>query len=179
LLGWRIEEQPGADYNLILAGEEHAGGMLQLTDAMCKEGARPCWLGYIAVEDVDKSAARLKELGGSVLMEPRDIPDVGRFAMVADPQGVPLYIMRGSVEDGTSKAFSHKAMGHCAWNELTTVDHQGAIDFYGELFGWQNKENMDMGAMGQYRFLHLGDDMIGAVSPCSDPQQTQSWTYYF
>ena len=66
----------------------------------------------------------------------KDIPGVGRFAMVADPQGMVFYIMRG---DGSqdSQAFHVTAPGHCGWNELVTSDHKAALAFYGELFNWQ------------------------------------------
>jgi predicted enzyme related to lactoylglutathione lyase len=52
------------------------------------------WMPYFAVEDADASAARAKELGGTVVMEPQDIPNVGRFAMITDPQGAMFYVIR-------------------------------------------------------------------------------------
>ena len=70
-----------------------AGGVLGLTDEMRQHGARPIWLGYIGVDDVDATVARIEAKGGKVLMPAFDIPQ-GRIAMVADPQGNPFYVMK-------------------------------------------------------------------------------------
>lgn len=86
----------------------------------CEHGARPVWLGYVRVDNVDNTLVKLQELGGTVLMPAKEIPQVGRLAMVADPQGAPFYIMSGGVESGTSAAFGPMPRGHCSWNELTT-----------------------------------------------------------
>lgn len=181
VVGWTIGSAlPGpVEYRQIAAGDDFVGGVLKLTEDMCENGARPVWLGYVGVDDVDLTLAKLQELGGSILMPAKDIPDVGRLAMVADPQGIPFYIMRGAVEDGTSTAFKPKAPGHCSWNELTTSDQTAALDFYGQLFGWENKESMPMGEAGEYKFLHHHGEMIGAVSPTMNESPVPVWTYYF
>ena len=69
--------------------------MVQLSDEMKACGAQPVWLGYIAVDDVDASANRVVAAGGAVSMPAVDIADVGRIALVTDPQGAPFYLMRG------------------------------------------------------------------------------------
>jgi uncharacterized protein len=181
VIGWNIgQPMPGdVEYRQIMAGDEAVAGVLRLTDEMCQHGARATWLGYVGVDDVDQTLARLRRLGGSVLMPAQDVPDVGRFAMVADPQGVPFYIMRGAVEGGTSNAFKPMANGHCSWNELTTTDQAGALAFYGELFGWTSNEGMPMGDMGTYKFLDHHGERIGAVSPHIEDNGSPIWTYYF
>ncbi|MEX1033362.1 MAG: VOC family protein [Cellvibrionaceae bacterium] len=181
VVGWNIGEQmPGdMDYRMIAAGEEYVGGVFGLTDDMCEQGARAAWLGYVGVDDVDATAAKLQELGGSLLMPAMDLPDVGRIAMVADPQGVPFYIMRGAVEDGTSTAFKPMANGHCSWNELTTSDQGSALSFYGQLFGWESKEAMSMGEAGEYKLLEHHGTQFGAISPLMNEGQPSIWTYYF
>jgi predicted enzyme related to lactoylglutathione lyase len=73
----------GTYYIVSSAGKDVAGMLQMPPDA----GATPFWLGYVAVEDVDRSTARLQELGGIVHVKPSDIPNVGRFAVTADPQG--------------------------------------------------------------------------------------------
>lgn len=180
VLGWTIgESMPGeVDYRILKAGEEGVGGMLGLTDEMCEHGARPVWLGYVGVDDVDACIEQLQSLGGSVLMPAQDIPDVGRIAMVADPEGVPFYIMRGA-SDEESRAFDPELHGHCCWNELSTGDQSTALSFYGTLFGWQSREAMPMGEMGEYRFLDLGDSRFGALSPKMSEDQPVGWVHYF
>lgn len=88
LFGWRIEEMPMGDqgpYNVIYAGDEHIGGMMHTPPEA--EGAPPHWGSYVTVDDVDTVAKRVGELGGKVLFGPHDIPEVGRFCVLRDPQG--------------------------------------------------------------------------------------------
>lgn len=181
VIGWTIGEQaPGdMDYRMIAAGDELVGGLFPLNDEMRKQGARPGWLGYVAVDDVDATVSEVESLGGRVLMRGRDLPDVGRIAMVADPQGVPFYVMRGAVEGETSTAFKPMAEGHCGWNELATTDQAGALSFYGRLFGWASSEAMPMGEMGEYKFLDHYGVRLGAVSPHIEEGASPIWTYYF
>jgi len=91
LFGWRLEAMPmpgdgGDSYQVIHAGDAPIGGIMQLPSDM---GDRPpAWGSYVTVDDVDAVAARVGELGGKVLLGPQDIPKVGRFCMIQDPQGV-------------------------------------------------------------------------------------------
>ena len=180
VVGWNVEDsgQEGVDYRILMADGEGVGGLMQLTQDMTDQGARPVWLGYIGVEDVDATVAAIVDSGGSERMPAMDIPDVGRIAMVADPQGVPFYVMRGTSE-GSSTAFSPTAPGHCAWNELTTRDVAQGLDFYGRHFGWQKGDVMPMGDMGDYQLLEHNGTMIGAMSPYIAEGGAPIWTYYF
>lgn len=92
---------------------------------MCEHGARPVWLGYVHVDDVDNTLAKLQELGGKVLMLATEIPQVGRLAMVADPQGAPFYIMSGAVKSGASTAFGPMTRSYCSLLLPEEGDHQG------------------------------------------------------
>ncbi|HWJ69993.1 MAG TPA: VOC family protein [Sphingobium sp.] len=164
VVGWKIgatSGMPGMDYRMIDAPDASVGGMMAIDAEMAAQGGKPGWLGYIGVDDVDATVAAIRAQGGHVYVPPSDIPDVGRFAMVSDPQGAPFYVMRGAV-DGTSTAFSPDAMGHCSWNELTTSDQAAADAFYAAIFGWETRETMPMGPAGDYRFLNVGDLRIGA-----------------
>jgi uncharacterized protein len=85
---------PGAGempYTLFTLGEKMTGGMFQITPDMQMPSA---WLPYFSVEDADASAERGRSLGATVLMGPMDIPNVGRFAMLQDPQSALFYIMK-------------------------------------------------------------------------------------
>jgi uncharacterized protein len=128
--------------------------------------------------------------GGAVHMPPQDIPGVGRFAFVGDPQGALFYVMKGAVEGGESLSFSYDKPrpGHCAWNELATSDVEAAKHFYGQRFGWVKDGEMDMGPMGKYEFLRHtgradgsvpGQGMLGAVMPKMPEMPVSAWTYYF
>jgi len=187
LLGWTFQDsgQQHNDYRVFSARDESIGGVMQLTDEMKTNGAQPCWVGYIHVDDVDASLKSIKNAGGGVLMEPWDIPDVGRVAFVTDPQGVMFYIMTpqppADDSDVTSNAFAatEPMVGHCAWNELATTDQAGAVEFYTTQFGWRQEDDMDMGPMGSYQFFHHGPAMLGAVMTKPPEMPVSVWTYYF
>ena len=88
LLGWTTVQAPveGMSYTLAKVGEERVAGIMS---NQCSGGEiKPQWGIYITVDDVDATARRAEELGGKVLMPPTDIPNVGRFAALMDPQGV-------------------------------------------------------------------------------------------
>ena len=88
LLGWTTEQAPveGMSYTLAKVGEERVAGIMS---TQCPGGeVPPHWGVYITVDDVDATVRKAGELGGKVLMPPTDIPNVGRFAVLADPQGV-------------------------------------------------------------------------------------------
>lgn len=181
VLGWEIdaESSAGMDYRMIATGNGNVGGVMRLTDEMATGGATPKWLFYIGVEDVDATAAEITAAGGSVLMPPWSIPGIGRLAVVADPQGIPFYIMRGD-SDEASTAFDGAGIGKCAWNELVTSDQASANTFYAKLFGWTYPDKMTMpGDSGDYVFVHASDGEIGATMQRQSPEQPLGWQFYF
>ncbi len=168
------------DYRQFSINDAVVGGLLPLTSEMTANGARPCWSGYIGVDDVDQSAESIEKTGGTIHMAPQDIPGVGRFAFVADPQGAMFYTMKGASDrTSTSFAATEPMVGHCAWNELGTTDQAGAVDFYTDQFGWRQEGNMDMGPMGKYLFLYQGKGMIGGVMTKIPQMPISAWSFYF
>ena len=185
VVGWDIEPEPTGqlDYRMIcLKGGGNAGGVLRLSDEMREHGARPMWLGYIGVDDVDAVVAATVADGAKVLMPAWDVPEVGRIAMVIDPQGAPVYLMTpfGPRETDEQKrgVFSLDQPQHVRWNELSTTDPDAAIAFYGRHFGWRQEGDMDMGEMGKYQFLYDGEVMIGAVMPKMPQMPVSLWSFY-
>lgn len=164
--GWTIADEPTGisdiDYRMIDTGDGQVGGMLTLTKGMTDHEARPTWLGYIGVDDVDATLNEIQAEGGKTLMPAHDAPGVGRIAMAADPQGNPFYVMRGAVDD-VSTAFAPEKFGHTAWNELSTSDLDAAKRFYPAVFGWRLGDVMPMGEMGDYQFIDHGGRTIGAM----------------
>lgn len=190
VVGWTSTSsgQPGMDYRFFSSGDgsdnkDGVGGYMAITPEMAAGGARPAWLGYICVNDVDASVTKLTAAGGSVLMPAMDLDGVGRMAMVTDPQGAPFYLMKGAVDSGESNAFAaiEPKVGHCAWNELSSSDPEGAKSFYGALFGWVKDGDMDMGPMGKYEFWKDADGRfaLGAVMPKMPQLPVSMWQYYF
>jgi predicted enzyme related to lactoylglutathione lyase len=185
VVGWNIGE--GAEeyqgYRMINRSDgKFAGGVLPLTDEMTQHGARPTWLGYVNVANVDDAVAAIEKAGGKALMPPFDIPNVGRIAMVADPQGAPFYVMKpippAGQEKQASDVFSPDQPQRVSWNELSTSDPAAARKFYGEQFGWGSDDFMDMGELGEYRFLDHHGVRLGALCGVMQGQQPK-WRYYF
>ena len=177
LFGWTVQPPVEAMGNYRIFGLPSAdiGGFMPSPPSMV--GAPPLWFGYVAVDDVDRSAAKAVELGGAQHVPPTDIPGVGRFAFLADPVGAMFYIMRGE-NGGTSRAYDPNAVGHCRWNELSSTDTAAAFDFYAALFGWTKGGSMPMGPMGDYQFLDQGGKTFGALMKAA-PGTRPGWRQYF
>ncbi|WP_010183345.1 VOC family protein [Sphingomonas sp. PAMC 26605] len=180
VIGWTVEAEPagGMDYRMIDTGHGLVGGVMRLTDEMAAGGAKPGWLFYIGVDDVDASAAAITAAGGAVHMGPWSMPGVGRMAVVADPQGIPFYIMRGD-SDEDSTAYERTGMGKCNWNELISPDQDAADTFYRSVFGWSYPDVMPMGPMGEYRFIAVGDQTFGATMRHGGEGPAPGWRFYF
>lgn len=187
VVGWSISGTPapeagGIDYRHITRSDGGgAGGVLALTRDMTDHGARPAWVGYIHVADVDAAVAAIVADGGMALMPAFDLP-VGRIAMVADPQGAPFYLMKpippAGQPDAVSDAFSVDQPQHMRWNELMTDDPQAALAFYRKHFGWAQEGAMDMGDLGHYRFIQHGGIGIGAVMGRMPGSPANMWSHY-
>jgi len=93
LLGWKIEpmQMPDGMYHVVKVGDTPVAGMMQ-TPAQAS-GMPPTWGCYVTVDNVDATVARAAQLGGKVCHPPTDIPGVGRFAVIMDPQGAALNLI--------------------------------------------------------------------------------------
>lgn len=177
VMGWKFEAMPGGpdvDYRVGSAKGKTVAGVMRTPEHA--QAMADTWFFYIAVEDVDAAVQTVRSLGGSVDIDPMDIPGVGRFAFCSDPQGARFYVMRGSSDEG-STAFTPMKTGHACWNELVTSDQTAAMDFYGKLFGWQNGGAMPMGPAGDYTFIDHGGEMIGGVMDAPDRQARPYWNF--
>ena len=184
VVGWTAEDHPGAPggmrYAILSANGRGVGGAMALTDEMRAGGARPGWLGYIAVADVDAKAKDVAGAGGRVLMEPADITGVGRFALVADPAGAPFYLMTPQPQGENPGPPDPASAGHVGWHELYTAQGQeSAFAFYAGLFGWETVELMEMGAMGRYRLVGADGIAFGGMMDKPAPMPVSAWGFYF
>lgn len=175
--GWRLADagMPGFRYTIAHAGEAPIGGLMRLPDEVCAQGGKPGWSGYIGVPDTDAAAAAVVEAGGRVHRAPDDIPGVGRFAVVADPQGAPFVLFTPNGEGMPAPAPG--TPGVFGWNELHASDGEAAFGFYSRLFGWTKSTAVDMGPMGTYQvFAGAGRDIGGLFT---DGEALHPfWLYY-
>jgi predicted enzyme related to lactoylglutathione lyase len=188
VVGWKIADRAGAppgaqDYRMI--GREdggHAGGVLQLTPQMQQHGARPAWLGYLQVRNVDATVTAIESDGGKTLMPKMTLP-VGTIAMMADPMGTPFYVMNPIAPpdkpDARSDVFDVAAPQRVRWNELTSPDLARAKAFYARHFGFAFNEVMPMGEMGDYCFIDHNGVRLGAIMQQPPQSPGSGWLYYF
>jgi uncharacterized protein len=147
LLGWTVTEFPGAEpyYVLNNKGVGVAGAMTPPG----KEKISPHWLLYLYAENADETVAKAKSLGAKVWVPPTDIPNVGRFAVMADPQGATFSVLQPSRSEYEPE--KEAQVGEFGWEELMTSDWKAALKFYSALFGWEAREAHDMGPVGTYQ----------------------------
>jgi predicted enzyme related to lactoylglutathione lyase len=152
-IGWKMQAWDGnSDYTMISVGERSVGGIMAINEEMKAMGVPTHWLAHVAVDDVDARAKLVEELGGKILKEPNDIPEVGRFAVIADPQGAAIGIFAPVGE--MNAHLGDPQPGDFTWHELNTTDWEAAWPFYEKLFGWSNTQDMDMGEeFGTYRMF--------------------------
>lgn len=97
-LGWSSEEMdmgPMGTYKMLVANGMAVAGTQATAGNPMMEGVPPHWATYIGVDDVDARLEKVKALGGTVLVEPMDIPTVGRMALIQDPQGASVWLFKG------------------------------------------------------------------------------------
>ncbi len=179
VVGWKITDsgQAGMTYHILHAGEAPVGGAMTLPPGA---GDGPGWIGYIWADDVDAAAASVTAAGGSVHKGPDDIPNVGRFAVVADPQGAVLCLFKATAPGPGTPPPPMGTPGVTGWHELSAGDGPSAFDFYAGQFGWAKGEAMDMGPMGVYQLFTPGTgDAIGAIMTKMPQVPHPFWLFYF
>ena len=179
IIGWGTQAFDGAGvpYNTWMVGETPIGGVMQLPEEAVAEGARPHWLPYVAVPDVDQSVARATELGANTYVQPTDIAEIGRFAVMGDPQGA-IFAVYKPLGD-TPAHDSPPKQGEFSWHELMTTDYEAAFSFYSDLFGWEKTENFDMGEAGIYQMYgRKGMPLGGMFNKTAEIQAPPHWMLY-
>jgi predicted enzyme related to lactoylglutathione lyase len=174
VVGWKTEPF-GDTYTMWVGTHGPMGGVMVLGEAE-KMGVPPHWYGSVEVSDVDATVALATERGGKALVKAMDIPNVGRYAVLADPQGgafgiyKPLQAMTLPDTPGP---------GDFCWNELMTSDQAAAFKFYGEVLGWKKLDAMDMGPMGSYLIFGVGERRLGGMMNIPPGMQMPTaWNHY-
>jgi predicted enzyme related to lactoylglutathione lyase len=135
-------------------------------------GTVPYWRAYIGAGDVDAIVAHASRLGARILEAPRDLPAVGRAALLADPEGARFGVYR-PLDGGSPPAPAF------TWYELAARSRETALAFYQQLFGWQLGTAMDMGGGFFYQTFGLnGKDIGGAYTIPADRPMPPAWCPY-
>jgi uncharacterized protein len=180
VVGWGTRDAsiPGRTYTLFTAGEAAVSGVIDLPADARKIGAEPSWMGYVGVDDVDATIDRIKRLGGTVHLPPTDIPNVGRLAVVADPQMATLALVKwlNPGHEQSEKPAEVKTTGCVGWHELLAADWQKAFAFYREVFDWKNAGS---DTTGTYQLISAGGQTIGGTFNKPAMVPVPFWLYYF
>lgn len=180
VVGWQAQDGPVPDmpYTLLSAGEAMVAGMMALPEDLRQRGVPSHWLGYVHADDVDATVARVRQLGGMVHAEPQDIPGIGRFAVVGDPQGAAFALWKSACE-GPDQSCPPGTPGRIGWHELLASNWEEVFPFYAELFGWTKAEAMDMGEAGIYQLFNIDGQMVGGMFSKPPAVPMPFWLYYF
>ncbi|MHB1342758.1 MAG: VOC family protein [Thermoleophilia bacterium] len=150
-------------YRMFNADGHTVGGMSQLSPDMIAGGQPSGWNTYLASDDVDATAAKAADLGGTVVMPPMDVPGSGRMAAVQDPTGAYIFLRKPGQPDET---IEYMQPGTLSWSDLTTRDPEKAADFYSKWVGWDIKP-MDAGPTPYWQ-VHVDGVGEGGIMPMPD-----------
>jgi predicted enzyme related to lactoylglutathione lyase len=125
------------------------------------QGIPPHWMSYVAVESADETAKKARELGGTVLMDPFDVFDLGRMSVIQDPTGAIFSAWQSKKHFGAGVL---NETGALCWTELMTSDMDKARTFYTSLLPWK-AETMNMPE--PYTILNKSDGQAGGMMQMS------------
>jgi predicted enzyme related to lactoylglutathione lyase len=181
VVGWTAEDTgpKGNGYILFNAQGQGVAGLMTIPEEAAKHGARPAWMGYIAVDDVDEAANRLKQEGGQVVRGPIDVPGIIRFAVVVDPQGAAFMIAKATPPQNAPSPLPMGTQGTIGWRELYAGDWKTVFPFYEKMFGWTKADAIDMGPMGTYQLFAAGAQPIGGMMTKPPQVPVAHWGFYF
>jgi predicted enzyme related to lactoylglutathione lyase len=154
LFGWEVEDMmpPGSEAKYFMArirGRDVAaiGSVPESAPQMAT------WNTYIWVDSADETTAKAREAGGGVMMEPFDVMDAGRMAVLTDPEGAVIMLWQPNQHRGAGVVNEH---GSVNFNGLNTRDVAGAKEFYGAVFGWTT---LDLGGAEMWTLPGYGDHL--------------------
>jgi predicted enzyme related to lactoylglutathione lyase len=168
---------PDMVYTMLRIRGLEIGAMCNLQPEQKAHGVPPHWMSYVAVESADDAAKKASSLGGKVMADAFDVMDVGRMAIIQDPQGAMFCVWQAKAHIGARLVGENGTFG---WDELWTTNRKKAAEFYTGLFGWGAKEG-DMGGMGVYTEWQNAGQSIGGmmeIAPEMGPVPP-NWLPYF
>ena len=181
VVGWKMADagQPGMRYTILSAGDRGMGGLMALPAEACEAGARPGWLGYVGVPDTDAAPSASPRPAVRSIASPENIPNVGRFAVVADPGGAAFMLLTPLPRQDEPPPADPKTLGLVSWHELySSIGERAAFDFYAGQFGWDTFELMDMGPMGKYRIFGADGVAMGGMMDKPAEAPASAWGFY-
>ncbi len=154
LFGWELEDMmPEGSEGRYFVGRIRGGDVAAVGSIPAGVPAMAMWNTYVWVESADETAAKARDVGGTVAMEPFDIMDSGRMAVLTDPEGAAFCVWQAKSHKGAKVVNEH---GSLNFNGLATRDPEGAKAFYGAVFGWKT---LALGAGSMWTLPGYGDHL--------------------
>jgi predicted enzyme related to lactoylglutathione lyase len=150
MFGWSIHDNPMGPaevYTIFRLNGHDAGSAYTLPARLTEQGVAPHWGIYFAAPNVDEDAAKVPELGGSLVQKPFDVMENGRMAICQDPGGATFSLWQAQTHIGVGVFGDPNSV---CWAELATWDTSKARDFYTGLFGWKTKGAANMATYVEY-----------------------------
>ncbi len=180
LFGWRASDLPAGDdmvYTLFDKHGKHVCALYQMSGDKQARGLPARWSSYLSVASADDRAARAESLGGKVLDAPFDVKDIGRMAVLQDPDGAVFSVWQPKTYIGAQLV---NEPGALCWNELHTNDMDRAASFYTGLFGWTAKDGTDVVGEDYIAFFNHERPAGGMLQIESEWDQVPPyWSVYF
>jgi predicted enzyme related to lactoylglutathione lyase len=179
LFAWGINDTPAGPegvYTLLRIKDKDVAALYQLNEQQKSQGVPPHWLLYIAVADADESVKTAVALGGKTLLEPFDVMDLGRMALLQDPTGAAFALWQARKHIGVQ--LNNQPNTLC-WSELATTNTDDAAAFYTKLFGWSTKAG-DAAPDMYTEFINGGIPIGGMLQmPAEWGNVPSHWAPYF
>ena len=178
LFGWTAVDNPmgpGPDdiYTRLQIGGKDVGALFKMRPEQAAMGVPPNWGTYFTVLSADETAKKAKSAGGAVVVEPFDVMDYGRMAVVRGPEGAAFSVWQPGTHWGFQRVGEDNTAG---WTELQTPDAAKSTRFLVALFGWGLKED----PKGAYTEFKVAGQSIGGIRPMSpDEHLPPHWLIYF
>lgn len=178
LFGWSFHDDPVGDdavYTVLSMGDRFVGALYERSREQAAQGVPPHWGSYISVADANATTAKVIELGGAAVMEPFDVFDIGRMAVLRDSTGAFFSIWQAKKHIGAQ--LKGEPVSLC-WNELLTRDPGAAEKFYTALFGWN--ASTDMSDTPYTMFSNQDQPTAGMMAIATEMGEVPScWLPYF
>lgn len=181
LFGWKIKDTdmgPSGIYTIFTRDGVDVAALYTLEPKMREMGVPPNWGAYVTVESADEAAKQAKSLGGTIVVEPFDVMEHGRMAVIQDPQGATFCVWQAKQHIGVGVLGEPATLG---WVQLNAKDLKKAKAFYTALFGWKAQDDAMPDGSGDYTTWLKADGPAGgmmAMPPGTDHAPSH-WLSYF
>ncbi len=178
LFGWQAHDNPvpgGGVYSMQMLDGKPVAAIAPQPPQQREAGVPALWNSYVSVESADDAARKAAELGANVHAPPFDVMDVGRMAVIQDPQGAFFMLWQPRAHVGAALV---NVPGALVWNELRSPDLEGSKAFYSALFGWSITP-FESSALGTYLGIKNGEVDNGGIAESSPPGTPPHWLVYF